>query len=710
MSPLSRVPSSPVYEQRFGEGGERTRRRALHSCGILLALVGAAACSGDDSATTTLDTAGSITIGTSITGASGASTTEATGTTGTTTGEAGSDSSTSDSSTSAGTTGETTTAGETDTGGIPGCDDNSCPMGQYCDEGTGDCTPGCDGDEDCTDPLVCDLGSNTCTGCTSDGQCSLGTICEGGSCVPGCNDQQPCQEGTTCCAGGCVDPLVDLENCGDCGVVCEPPANAEAVCEGSCMMGECADGFLDCDQNPNNGCETKGATCACEPGAEQSCYTGPQGTENVGECSSGTQVCNDQGTAWGPCEGEKKPADEICADGKDNNCDGDVDEDPDADNDGYSVCGGDCCDAVGPECLNPSLVNPGAFEVMGNMVDDDCDGTKDNPLPLCDQNLASNSASALDYAKAIDLCQFTTENPPQEDKIWGVISGGFSRSNGSGTPNSNARSIRTGFGSVISPEMGNHLAVLSTGHAADSSDSNPNYAPFQGGNDNNADAAVPGDWLAANGGNFPNAPGCPDPAGGTTGRDTIQLKLRVRAPTNANSFSVMMYFFSSEYPEWVCSPYNDFFVTLVDSVDPDNPNDKNIAIYKSGGQTWPVGVNLVSAADGLFTQCKSGAISCGYPPQKTYNGCDGNAELNGTGFHLTNPAPKFGGDPGYCGSNNQVGGGTGWLNMSGNVTPGETMEIRFTIWDTGDEWYDSLVLLDDWEWSVQASEPGVIPN
>jgi hypothetical protein len=38
------------------------------------------------------------------------------------------------------------------------------------------------------------------------------------------------------------------------------------------------------------------------------------------------------------------------------------------------------------------------------------------------------------------------------------------------------------------------------------------------------------------------------------------------------------------------------------------------------------------------------------------------------------------------------------------------MEVRFAIWDTGDGVWDSLVLLDDWQWSVQASQPGVQPN
>ena len=48
--------------------------------------------------------------------------------------------------------------------------------------------------------------------------------------------------------------------------------------------------------------------------------------------------------------------------------------------------------------------------------------------------------------------------------------------------------------------------------------------------------------------------------------------------------------------------------------------------------------------------------------------------------------------------------------MSGNVTPGEDMTIRFVIWDTSDGLFDSLVLLDNFQWSVQAATPGVVPG
>ena len=603
-------------------------------------------------------------------------------------------------------------ATEPATSGPSQCTEADCPQGQFCDPDSGTCQPGCNEDADCTMPAVCDLADNTCKGCVIDGNCPLGQVCSAGACVPGCNDMQPCQDGLACCDGGCIDLLTDTANCGGCGSACPDLANAAETCTmGTCGLGACEMGFDDCDKDPNNGCEVAG-TCQCVPGSMEPCYTGPMGTAGVGICKQGMHTCNPQGTGYGACMGEVLPNDiDICGNGLDDNCSGQADEDPDQDKDGWTVCGGDCCDVVGPNCLNPELVNPGAFEVMGNMVDDDCDTMQDNVIPACDGGLPSNSADPLQYARAIDICQQTVDNPPLKDKKWGVISGAFNRSNGLGNPSANARAIRPGFGS-ITPQKNSSIAVLSTGHAADQNDANPNYAAFQGGVDLGTDAAVPADWLAANGNNFPNAPGCPEPQGGNTGRDTIQLKLRVRVPTNAQSFSVRVYMLSSEYPEWVCSPYNDFFLTLVDGMGMGNPADKNIAVYKNNqNQLFPLGVNILKAAAGLFSQCKNGQVGCGGGAVLgNYNGCVGNAELNGTGMHLLNPAPQFGGDPGFCGTNNQVGGGTGWLKMSGNVKPGETMELRFVIWDTGDEWYDSVVLLDNFEWSVQASQPGVQPG
>jgi len=583
-------------------------------------------------------------------------------------------------------------------------DNDVCDIGQYCAPDN-TCIIGCANDEDCPDPLVCGP-NNTCTGCAMDANCALGSICDEGECVPGCTDQQPCAGALSCCSGVCEDLLNDPEFCGSCDDgVCPDYPNAISLCTaGTCEMGECVGNWNDCNGNPADGCETQ-AQCACAPGEQISCYTGfPANTQDVGVCKAGLRTCNAQGTGYGACTGQVIPSQEICGSGQDENCNGQVDENPDLDGDGWGVCDGDCCDQVSPQCSTPNLVNPGAFEVPGNGVDDDCDGIIDNPVPLCDGGLASNSATPNDYARAIDLCQFTTENPPLPDKKWGVINSWLHRGDGTNTPSAEGRSIRPQFGTNITPQAGQRIAVMSSGRASYPGQTLPGYTAWQNGfnQGNQFNTNAPADWLAANNGAFPNAPGCPG-ANSTVANDSVMYKVRVRVPTNANSFSTKMFFFSAEYPEYVCTTFNDMFIALVDSSNGANPNDKNIAIYSQGGNQWPVGVNLVKAAPGLFTQCTNGQISqCG--TVSNYNGCVNTTLLTGTGFDTVTQTNLS------CGYNGMIGGGTGWLTMSGNVTPGEVMEIRFVIWDTADSLFDSVVLLDDWRWSVQASEPGVSPG
>lgn len=61
----------------------------------------------------------------------------------------------------------------------------------------------------------------------------------------------------------------------------------------------------------------------CQPGAELACaYSGPPSTEGVGTCTAATRICNEAGTAFGPCEGEVLPAEEDASKIGDEGCDG----------------------------------------------------------------------------------------------------------------------------------------------------------------------------------------------------------------------------------------------------------------------------------------------------------------------------------------------------------------------------------------------------
>ncbi len=62
----------------------------------------------------------------------------------------------------------------------------------------------------------------------------------------------------------------------------------------------------------------------CQEQERRACYTGAVETQDVGECNSGVQFCQADGS-WTECRNQTLPSVEVC-DGKDNDCNGQVDD------------------------------------------------------------------------------------------------------------------------------------------------------------------------------------------------------------------------------------------------------------------------------------------------------------------------------------------------------------------------------------------------
>ncbi len=514
-----------------------------------------------------------------------------------------------------------------------------CPAGSYC-TGSNTCEPGCGSNAGCAGSsdgrTLCDVTSHTCVACLSHQDCVAGEICTDHACVPGCTPDHACSAGKTCCDGACVDTNTDVLHCGSCEP-CVVPANAIASCEGGTCGFACEATHADCNVDSSDGCEwdvTVGGACVCAPGATEACYTGPAGTAGVGTCKSGVHTCDSSGTSWGSCTGQVVPIDEICANNQDDDCDGVPDNVADLDGDGWTRCNGDCCETI--DCApNPARVNPGAYDIAGDGRDNDCDGTIDNaPSTTCSTTTKLASVTATDVARAMGICQNTTANPSPPQRRWGLISATQLLANGA-TPNATAladmtnrqTAISTMFGTAVPPRQGGTLALISTGMARDAND--PGWVSPVNGTSFTTTITFPGGgplarYLDAHGGALvPGRCGAATCPTGVGANDSVDIRLQMRVPTNAVGFRYAFRFYSAEYQTYQCTQFNDYFLSILSSTHPSTPADGNIALDASGNA---ISVNTVE-----LSTCGGNGKTCGTCPA-------GTAALAGTGFDQVNGA------------------------------------------------------------------------
>lgn len=239
----------------------------------------------------------------------------------------------------------------------------NCGTGLYCGVDK-ECHIGCENHAGCTTG-VCESTTHRCTGCTSNADCSLGTVCDAATrvCIPGCDDALACPTGFTCCASACVNLYLDEGNCGSCGTSCSRP-NAGVECrEATCVIQSCREGFSDCNHKALDGCEADLLAQSTNCGA-------------CGYVCSESLVCRSGACASAACSAGFVDCDGTPSNGCETNVERDVKN--------CGSCASVCSTVNGtPSCT------AGSCTMTCNSGWGDCDN---NPNDGCESDLATNAA------------------------------------------------------------------------------------------------------------------------------------------------------------------------------------------------------------------------------------------------------------------------------------------------------------------------------
>jgi hypothetical protein len=357
-----------------------------------------------------------------------------------------------------------------------------------------------------------------------------------------------------------------------------------------------------------------------------------------------------------------------------------TDPNADMDGDGWTPAQGDCNDC------DPN-VNPGAVDVL-HMPDggapfwgnEDC-ANKPGPLLPCDDGLAIDDSDPVNAAKAVELCQKLTD-----PKGWGVKSAKWVLPDGSdpsmlvpvsGVSMATAvanfalgHGILKAFGNNVTVQAGKRMLALSSGTAREPID--PAYQDVHGFDKGYTSGSPMG---------FPKeSAACP---GVKTGQphDAAALQVDVVAPTNAHGFSFQFNFFTYEWPSYICSTYNDFFVALLYPI-PMGQKDGNISFDSMG--------NPVSVNNAFLEVCGcSGGPPCA-AGGKMFACSLGDTQLINTGFGPPTALTDH--------------GSTYWLETKAPIKAHEEITLRWAVYDSSDGLLDTTTLVDNYQW---IASPGV---
>jgi len=282
----------------------------------------------------------------------------------------------------------------------------------------------------------------------------------------------------------------------------------------------------------------------------------------------------------------------------------------------------------------------------------------------CDTGLAIDSSNAMDGARAIGICKEFVEGS------WGVKEAQWVRSDGQPLTGMllEGKGILDNFGG-LTPREGTSMLSISSGAARA-----PGDPGFQG-------AGVTGyskDDFNAHGSpvGYPKeSPACPNVTTGSP-YDSAGLRLVIRTPTDAKSFTYDFDFHTFEFPVFICTQWNDFFVAMLSPKIGELP-DGNISFDAQG--------NTISVNAGFLQVCTPQTAG-----GKVFDCPLGPGELTGTNF--------------------ESHAATSWLQTSAPVeAPGTDITLDFLIWDSGDTAYDSTTLIDNFRFELDETVTGTQP-
>jgi hypothetical protein len=150
---------------------------------------------------------------------------------------------------------------------------------------------------------------------------------------------------------------------------------------------------------------------------------------------------------------------------------------------------------------------------------------------------------------------------------------------------------------------------------------------------------------------------------GSGAYDYGELRITGEVPVGASGFSYNLAFFSTEYPVFYQSTFNDMYIAWLESE------------LWTGNVSFDGDGNLISL-NAVFLDFKDDAGNL--------------AELAGTCMRQH--------------------AGTNWLTTTAGVSPGEHITVVFAIFDLSDSILDSYAVLDNWQWGCDPGPPTTEPQ